>query len=197
MQVNVYFVILAGLGLTVLVYLLQKNGGGIRRGEYSRAGVLFSMEFCRLIVCRLHGLAMLRFISFAALPFLLAGLLHAQSTNASPSGRITGSSKAVLRNAKMITINIGPRVHYETVTNETGSYDVTNLPTGTYRIEVEKLGFKVVIKSDLVLHVQDALKINFEMTLGSASESVTVRGGAPPFYAESSTIGTIVEQRES
>jgi hypothetical protein len=73
---------------------------------------------------------------------------------------------------------------------------VTNLPPGTYRIEVEKLGFKVVIKSDLVLHVQDALEINFEMTLGSASESVTVRGGAPPLDAESSTIGTVVEQRK-
>jgi len=36
---------------------------------------------------------------------------------------------------------------------------VTNLPPGTYRIEVEKLGFKVVIKSDLILHVQDALEI--------------------------------------
>jgi hypothetical protein len=32
------------------------------------------------------------------------------------------------------------------------------------------------------------------MTLGSASESVTVRGGAPPLDAESSTIGTAVEQ---
>jgi hypothetical protein len=34
------------------------------------------------------------------------------------------------------------------------------------------------------------------MTLGSASESVTVRGGAPPLDAESSTIGTVVEQRK-
>jgi hypothetical protein len=76
------------------------------------------------------------------------------------------------------------------------SYYGTNLPPGTYRIEVEKLSFKVVIKSDLVLHVQDALEINFEMTLGSASESVTVRDGAPPLDAESPTIGTVVEQRK-
>jgi hypothetical protein len=115
------------------------------------------MEFCRWIVYRLCGLAMLRFIGFAVLPFFLPALLHAQSTNASLTGRITDSSKAVVPNAKVITINTGTRVHYETVTNEAGSYYVTNLPPGTYRIEVEKLGFKVVIKSDLVLHVQDAL----------------------------------------
>jgi hypothetical protein len=51
-------------------------------------------------------------------------------------------------------------------TNQTGSYYVTNLPPGTYRIEVEKLGFKVVIKADLILHVQDSVEVNFEMVLG-------------------------------
>jgi hypothetical protein len=30
---------------------------------------------------------------------------------------------------------------------------------GTYRIEVEKLGFKVVIKADLILHVQDSVEV--------------------------------------
>ena len=73
---------------------------------------------------------------------------------------------------------------------------MTNLPPGTYRIEVEKLGFKVVIKADLILHVQDTMEVNFEMVLGSASESVTVPGGAPLLDTESSTIGTVVEQRK-
>ena len=44
-------------------------------------------------------------------------------------------------------------------------------------IEVEKLGFKAVIQSGLILHVQDALEVNFEMMLGSSSESVTVVAG--------------------
>lgn len=98
--------------------------------------------------------------------------------------------------AKVIVINTGTRVRYETITNETGSFYVSDLPPGSYRIEVEKLGFKVVIKSDLVLHVQDVLELNFEMTLGSASESVTVQGGAPLLDTESSTLGTVVEQRK-
>jgi hypothetical protein len=106
---------------------------------------------------------------------LCAASLNAQSTNASVTGRITDSSKAVVPHAKVIVINTGTRIRYETITNETGSYYVTNLSPGMYRIEVEKLGFKAVIKSDLILHVQDALEVNFEMLLGSASESVTER----------------------
>jgi hypothetical protein len=73
--------------------------------------------------------------------------LFAQSTNASLTGRITDSSKGVVPDTKVIVINTGTRVHCDSVTNETGSYYVTNLPPGTYRIEVEKLGFKAVIKS--------------------------------------------------
>jgi hypothetical protein len=126
-----------------------------------------------------------------------AGSTLGQSTDASVTGRITDSSKAVVANAKVIVINNGTRVRHETVTNETGSYYVTNLDPGLYRIEVEKLGFKVVIQSDLILHVQDVLELNFEMVLGSASESVTVQGGAPLLDTESSTIGTVVEQRKA
>lgn len=127
----------------------------------------------------------------------IAAPVDAQSTNASLTGRITDSSKAVVANAKVVVINTGTRIHYESLANQTGSYYVTNLPPGTYRIEVEKLGFKAVIKSDVVLHVQDALEVNFEMELGSASESVTVEGGAPLLDTESSTVGTVVEQRKA
>jgi len=148
------------------------------------------------IVSRLLPLALVLATALGGLLLCSAPPLNAQSTNASLTGRITDSSKGVVPNALVAAINTGTRLHYETITNATGSYYVTDLPPGTYRIEVEKVGFKAVIKSDLVLHVQDALEINFEMVLGSASESVTVRGGVPPLDTESSTIGTVVEQRK-
>jgi len=154
------------------------------------------MGLASRIVFRLLSLALLLTTALGGIHLFFACSLNAQSTNASLTGRITDSSKGVVPNAKVVAINTGTRVHYETVTNATGSYYVTDLPPGTYRIEVEKVGFKAVIKSDLVLHVQDALEINFEMVLGSASESVTVRGGVPPLDTESSTIGTVVEQRK-
>jgi hypothetical protein len=147
----------------------------------------------------LISLAFLNAVMTVTLAMILSSPvpLYAQSTNASLTGRITDFSKAVVPNVRVIVINTGTRFHYETITNETGSYYVTNLPPGTYRIEVEKLGFKAVIKSDLILHVQDVLEVNFEMVLGSASESVTVQGGAPLLDTESSTIGTVVEQRKA
>jgi len=136
------------------------------------------------------------------LPISLLGLislapLFAQSTLASLTGRITDPRKAVISGATVTVINTGTGMHYEGETNGTGEYYVPDLPPGRYRIEVEKLGFKAVIQSGIILHVQDALEVNFEMTLGSASESVTVAGESPLLDTESFTVGTVVEQRKA
>jgi len=140
---------------------------------------------------------MRRLFSAVLFPLLLVAGAYAQSTHASLTGRVTDPKKAVIRGASVTVINTGTGIHYQGLTNETGEYYVTDLPPGRYRIEVEKLGFKAVIQSGLILHVQDALEVNFEMTLGSASESVTVEGEPSPLDTESSTVGTVVEQRQA
>ena len=122
------------------------------------------------------------------------GELRAQSTNASVTGYITDPSKAVIVGAKVIVINVDTNVRYEGTTNSVGSYDVPALPPGHYRIEVEKPGFKTVVKSDLILHVQDTAAINFEMALGSASEIVTVRAGGLNINTESAAISTVMDR---
>jgi len=71
---------------------------------------------------------------------------------------------------------------------------VSNLPPGAYRIEIEKTGFKKLIKPDVILHVQDALEINLELAVGSVSESMTVEAGAPLVNTESSTVSTVVDR---
>src|SRR3984893_16294766 len=140
---------------------------------------------------------MVRFVLGVMVSLLLRGVLLGQSADASLTGRITDPKKAVIPRATITVINTGTGIHYQGLTNETGAYYVSNLPPGRYRIEVEKLGFKAVIQSGVILHVQDALEVNFEMMLGSASESVTVAGVPPPLDTESSTVGTIVEQRKA
>src|SRR4029077_8855741 len=56
-------------------------------------------------------------------------------------------------------------------------------------------GFKTIIKLDVILHVQDTIELNFEMALGSASETVTVQGGAPLVNAQSGSVGTVVDRQ--
>jgi hypothetical protein len=127
--------------------------------------------------------------------FLYAGELCAQSTTASLTGRVTDPSKAVIVGAKVVAISASTSMRNETATNGAGEYYLRSLLPGTYRIEVEKPGFKTLIKPDVILHVQDALDIDFEMPVGAASESVTVEGGAPLLNTESASVSTVIDNR--
>jgi hypothetical protein len=59
---------------------------------------------------------------------------------------------------------------------------------------VEAPGFRKIIRADVILHVQDALTIDFEMTLGATSETVTVEAGAPLVSAESGAVSTVIDR---
>src|ERR1700683_587711 len=85
--------------------------------------------------------------------------LRAQSTNGSLSARVTDPSKAVIVDTKVASISAGTSVRYEGATNDSGEYYLTNLPPGSYRIEIEKTGFRKLIKPDVMLPVQGALAL--------------------------------------
>jgi hypothetical protein len=125
---------------------------------------------------------------------LFTSVLRSQSTDASLTGRITDPSRALIVDAKVTAINTGTNFRYETTTNASGEYHLANLPPGAYRLELEKPSFKKLIKPDVILHVQDALAIDLEMAVGSASESITVEAGSPLVNTESATVSTVVDQ---
>jgi hypothetical protein len=135
-----------------------------------------------------HNLAFAFVFSFV-LPYA-----NAQSTNASLTGRVTDPSKALIVGAKVAAISADTNIRYEDVTNSSGEFYLTNLLPGTYRIEIEKPGFKKLIKPDINLHVQDALDIDLQMTLGSASETVTVQSGVPLVETESTSVSTVIDR---
>src|SRR6201987_5442415 len=122
-------------------------------------------------------------------------MLCAQSTSASLAGRVTDPSKARIAGAKVVAINAGTNVSDEAPRNAAGEYYLRSLVPGTYRIEVQKPGFRKLIKPNVILHVQDALDIDFEMPVGAASESVTVDGGAPLLNTESASVSTLIDNR--
>src|SRR5208282_3716569 len=76
-----------------------------------------------------------------------------------------------------------------------GIYVLPNLPPGPYRLQVSKVGFKTVIKPDIILNVQDALSVNFTLPLGATYEVLTVQGGAPLVNTENASVSTVVDRQ--
>ena len=83
---------------------------------------------------------------------------------------------------------------YSGKTNDDGIYVVPNLPPGPYRLQVSKVGFKTLIKPDIVLNIQDALSINFTLPVGAVFETVTVEGGASMINTTDASVSTVVDQ---
>jgi hypothetical protein len=89
--------------------------------------------------------------------------VFAQSPDGTISGLVLDPSGGAIAGADVTIVNDATRVEYPGKTNGEGIYVVTNLPPGPYRLQVSKVGFKTLIKPDIVLNVQDSLAINFTL----------------------------------
>src|SRR5579859_6215205 len=119
----------------------------------------------------------------------------AQSPTGTISGIVTDPTGATIPSAEVIVVNDATRVQVSGKTNGEGIYVVPNLPPGNYRVQVSKIGFKTIIKQDIVVNVQDALAINFALPLGAMSEIVTIQGGAPLVNTESAAVSTVIDRQ--
>ena len=123
-------------------------------------------------------------------------MLPAQSSYASLTGRVLDPGNAVIADAEITVLNTDTKRSYTSRTNQDGIYLVPDIQPGTYLVQVAKPGFRMVLKPDVVLHIEAVVAINFTLTFGSVSETVTVFGGAPPVSAESSSMGSVIEARQ-
>jgi Carboxypeptidase regulatory-like domain/TonB dependent receptor len=121
-------------------------------------------------------------------------LATAQSTSASLTGLVDDPAKALIPGATITAINTQTGEKASTTTNKEGQYVLPGLNPGTYRIEVDKPGFKGIIEAGLTLHVQDAVQINFHMAVGSSSESVTVTADQINMNTQDGTVSTVIDQ---
>jgi hypothetical protein len=109
------------------------------------------------------------------------------------NGRVLDPSNKVISGADILVISDATGVQYSGKTNENGIYVVPNLPPGAYRLQVSKVGFKTLIKPDIVLSIQDALSINFTLPVGAVFETVTVEGGASMINTTDASVSTVID----
>ena len=134
--------------------------------------------FCLLVLC-----------------LVCTGICLAQSPSGTINGLVVDPVGGVVAGAEIIVVSDTTGVQFLAKTDSEGVYAVSNLPPGPYRIQVSKLGFKTIIKPDIVIHVQDALAINFTLPLGAISETVTIQGGAPLVNTESGSVSTVIDRQ--
>ncbi|PYT34962.1 MAG: TonB-dependent receptor [Acidobacteria bacterium] len=129
-----------------------------------------------------------------ALLMVVVGSALAQSPNATVNGEVVDPSGAAIADATVEVINEATNLKYSTKTNREGIYVIPELPPATYRIEVSHVGFKTVLKPDVIFNVRDAVAINFKLPIGAISETVTVEAGASMINTTDASVSTVVDQ---
>jgi hypothetical protein len=69
--------------------------------------------------------------------------------------------------------------------SSTGNYTIAQLPVGTYEVSVAVPGFKRFVRSGITVQVAATLRIDIQLEVGAATESVTVQADAPLLKTES------------
>jgi len=130
-----------------------------------------------------------------AIVLIVAGSIRGQSPNATLNGQVLDSSGGVIVSANVDVVNTATNVKFSTKTNSEGMYLLPDLPPANYEIQVSHAGFKTIVKPDVLLHVRDAVVINFTLPLGAVSERVTVEGGAPLINTQDAAVSTVVDRQ--
>src|SRR5258705_7634438 len=126
---------------------------------------------------------------------LPAGTAWAQGT-AQLSGTVRDESGGVLPGVSVTVTQTNTGLVRTTVSDGTGGYLLTNLPTGPYRLEVALQGFKTYVQTGIVLQVGGTPTVNAALAVGSLEESVTVEAAAPLVDVRSAGISTVVNNKD-
>lgn len=139
-----------------------------------------------------------RISPMALLAMLIAagtGPVFAQAPNAQITGRITDSSEAVIADASVTVVDVERRLERTAQTNEYGIYRVPFLNPGSYRILVQKTGFKPISRTGIKLEVDQTARLDFVMEVGAVSETVEVVASANLIESEKTDIGQVIDQK--
>jgi Carboxypeptidase regulatory-like domain len=110
-------------------------------------------------------------------------------------GAVTDPTGARLSNAQVTIANrdTGQLVHI--TTDEEGNYNAKLLKIGTYSVSATKQGFETTVQASVDVAVNQSVRVDLVLKLGSASETVQVTGAAPLLQTESSSLGTVETER--
>jgi len=80
-------------------------------------------------------------------------------------------------------------------TGSDGSYLLTNLPIGPYRLEVSKTGFNKYVQSGIVLQVASNPTIEVSLQVGSVTEQIQVEANAAMVETQNTGVGQVIDQQ--
>jgi hypothetical protein len=118
----------------------------------------------------------------------------AQVESGSIVGTIRDASGAAVDSAAVTVTNTATNIASRVSSNSVGEYTVTQLKPGNYTVTVEKEGFKKAVQTAFKLDVNQIVRVDIALTVGTIHEEMLVTAAEPLVESETSSIGQVIEQ---
>jgi Carboxypeptidase regulatory-like domain len=118
------------------------------------------------------------------------------SVNGSISGIVRDASGAVLPDVQVSATNRDTGVVTKVSTDTDGFYSLQALPVGTYDVQFSKSGFKSSIQSEVLLRVNDALRVDIVLAVGEVAEKITVMSDVVQAETTSTQMGQVISDEK-
>lgn len=131
--------------------------------------------------------------TFLLFSFITGVPAFAQDATGKVAGVVTDASGAVVPNVHITVTNVATSMSHEATTDNSGFYQVLQLPIGHYRVTASAQGFDTkVVDSPTALEINHTLRIDVQLQIGQVSSTVTVEGNASMVETENQTVGDTV-----
>jgi len=126
---------------------------------------------------------------------VLIGSSGVWAQTAQITGRVTDATGAVVPGTAITVRNVATGIDRKVTTNEAGFYAVSLLLPGEYRVTVEQRSFKPIVRSGIVLEVDQRAELNFTLEVGALAEAIEVRAAAPQLNTVEASRGQVIENK--
>jgi hypothetical protein len=122
--------------------------------------------------------------------------LEGQAVTGSLVGTVTDQTGAILPGASVSITNQGTGASNNTLTNDSGNYDLPFLSPGTYTVSVSAAGFEKNVTSGVDVPVNTTTRIDVSLQPGSTSETINVTDQAPMMQTDRADVSAQIEAKQ-
>ena len=122
---------------------------------------------------------------------VLSGLasLAAQTQTGRVLGNVLDQAGAAVVAAQITVTDVQRGTYRSVSTDASGEYFVPELIPGTYKVMAEAKGFKSIARLGVELEVGKDSRVDFSLSPGEATQTITVSGDAPLVETTNDTLG--------
>jgi hypothetical protein len=116
-----------------------------------------------------------------------------QEVTADITGSVFDPTGATIVAATVTAEDTERQTAYSVITNSAGIYHIPRIPVGTYALKVGAPGFQTAIYGGITLVLNQTARLDFQLHLGLASETVEVTSAPPLLQTDTTQLNTVLD----